>query len=346
MDPKTTGQFIAALRKEKNLTQKQLSEKMNVSDKAVSRWETGKGYPDIESLMSLSEEFLVSINELLYGKRIESSSMAKDAEKDMATSYIKTNTKKRFVSIIAIALAITTVLVCVLSAVAIFTLYINIMGSPDCVISEDYSYLTLYGEHYLPFVTDDKECKVTDQLIKEAQVENVPFIGKLLFGESVYSIDGCTDNDIIYLQTEYDDVVSRYYCKESELEYYTYVLNNLPYDKLIAEITTSDWNLYDSELTSELSNMLLNEVYTLSNIGCNWSRGSGDESVVIYSVQTEGIFRKPEGELLRKDNEYYWFDYDDIPETQSNGYYGDIMAYRIDDSYDDELDIVFSYMFK
>lgn len=41
MDPKKTGEFIALLRKEKNMTQKQLAEKLNVSDKAISRWETG-----------------------------------------------------------------------------------------------------------------------------------------------------------------------------------------------------------------------------------------------------------------------------------------------------------------
>ena len=69
MDPKTTGQFISFLRKEKGMTQKQLSEKLNLSDKAISRWETGRGFPDIESLQALSNEFYVSINELLYGKR-------------------------------------------------------------------------------------------------------------------------------------------------------------------------------------------------------------------------------------------------------------------------------------
>lgn len=46
MDPKTTGVFISKLRKERGLTQKQMADKLNVSDKAVSRWETGKGYPD------------------------------------------------------------------------------------------------------------------------------------------------------------------------------------------------------------------------------------------------------------------------------------------------------------
>lgn len=41
MDTKITGEFISLLRKEKNLTQKQLADKLNVSDKAISRWETG-----------------------------------------------------------------------------------------------------------------------------------------------------------------------------------------------------------------------------------------------------------------------------------------------------------------
>jgi transcriptional regulator with XRE-family HTH domain len=59
MDAKTTGQFISFLRKEKGMTQKQLSEKLNVSDKAISRWETGRGFPDIESLQALSCEFSV-----------------------------------------------------------------------------------------------------------------------------------------------------------------------------------------------------------------------------------------------------------------------------------------------
>ena len=263
-------------------------------------------------------------------------------------SYIKTNTKKRRISIIAIGLAITTLIVCVLSVIALFTLYTNIIGSPDCVIAEDYSYLTLYGERYIPLESDNKECKViyTQPLIKEARVENTPFIGKLLFGDSIYSIDNCSDNDIVYLQTDYDDVASRYYCKESKIEYYTEVLNNFQYDLLTAEITTYDWELYDLELTSEISDMLRNEDYTVSDVGCDWVRGSGDESVMVYSVQTKGPFREPEGELLRKDGEYYWFDYDDIPETQSNGYYGDIAAYSIDDKCDDALDVIFSKMFK
>ena len=61
------GVTIARLRKAKGLTQKELAEKVHVSDKAVSRWETGKNYPDIETLVRLAEVFDVQVGELLQG---------------------------------------------------------------------------------------------------------------------------------------------------------------------------------------------------------------------------------------------------------------------------------------
>lgn len=69
MNIQKTGEFIKALRKEKNLTQLELAEKLNCTDKAVSRWETGKGLPDADMLLSLSTVFNVSINEILLGEK-------------------------------------------------------------------------------------------------------------------------------------------------------------------------------------------------------------------------------------------------------------------------------------
>ena len=71
MDAAKTGSFIAELRHEKGLTQQQLADRIHVSYKAVSRWETGRGMPDIENLEELSGELGVSVTELLNGKRIE-----------------------------------------------------------------------------------------------------------------------------------------------------------------------------------------------------------------------------------------------------------------------------------
>lgn len=65
------GGFILELRKEKGLTQKELAEKLYISDKAVSKWERGLSMPDIALLMPLSQIFSVTTTELLSGKRIE-----------------------------------------------------------------------------------------------------------------------------------------------------------------------------------------------------------------------------------------------------------------------------------
>lgn len=83
MTSKECGNFISELRKEKKLTQKELAEKINVTDKAVSRWETGKGYPDVTSLVSLSDYFGVSANELLAGKRLAVEDIKETADENL-----------------------------------------------------------------------------------------------------------------------------------------------------------------------------------------------------------------------------------------------------------------------
>ena len=105
------GKFICELRKGKNLTQKELAEKLNVSDKAISRWETGKGFPDVNSLLSLSEFFGVSVNELLAGKRIEEEKIFEISEKNVINAIgIKEKTVKKKKLQMAICIIIFSVL--------------------------------------------------------------------------------------------------------------------------------------------------------------------------------------------------------------------------------------------
>lgn len=68
MDTKTISSQIERLRKENNMTQAQLAEKLCVSDKAVSKWECGNGVPDLDNIGRLAEIFQISIDELLTGK--------------------------------------------------------------------------------------------------------------------------------------------------------------------------------------------------------------------------------------------------------------------------------------
>ena len=70
MNQYVTGAMIKRLREEKKITQQQLAEIMNVSDKAVSKWETGRGYPDITLIEPLAEALGVSVIELLSGEDV------------------------------------------------------------------------------------------------------------------------------------------------------------------------------------------------------------------------------------------------------------------------------------
>ena len=76
MDQYLTGGVIRRLREEKGLTQAGLAEKLTVSDKTVSKWETGKGYPDITLLEPIAEVFGVSVTELLAGSPVRNSNRA------------------------------------------------------------------------------------------------------------------------------------------------------------------------------------------------------------------------------------------------------------------------------
>lgn len=70
MDLKISGEFIKEQRKLKGLTQAELAEKLNISEKAVSKWECGKGFPDTSLILPLCEELNISANELLSAKKI------------------------------------------------------------------------------------------------------------------------------------------------------------------------------------------------------------------------------------------------------------------------------------
>lgn len=93
MDNIQFGAFIAQLRKELGLTQKELADRLNVTDKAVSKWETGKGFPDVKLLEPLARELGVSLVELMQGKRQETDTLTV-AEADAAVSQAMGQSEK------------------------------------------------------------------------------------------------------------------------------------------------------------------------------------------------------------------------------------------------------------
>ena len=83
MDQIKVGKFIAACRKEQGMTQANLAEKLGISDRAVSKWETGKSMPDSGIMLELCELLKINVNELLSGERIMAESYDKRAEENL-----------------------------------------------------------------------------------------------------------------------------------------------------------------------------------------------------------------------------------------------------------------------
>lgn len=77
------GEFISQLRKEKSLTQAQLAEKLGITDRAVSKWETGRSLPDAAIMLDLCEILGITVNELLSGERLIMENYNKKAEENL-----------------------------------------------------------------------------------------------------------------------------------------------------------------------------------------------------------------------------------------------------------------------
>ena len=131
MNQDKTGKFIAKCRKDKNMTQEQLAEKMGVSINAVSKWERGLSFPDVSLYKKLCKELEINIEELINGEKDNS-----DEAKEKAiiftineTNKIKKNSKKLLIIISAVFLIIVLAFI-----------YFNIKLKVDLVNDSDFLY--------------------------------------------------------------------------------------------------------------------------------------------------------------------------------------------------------------
>ena len=120
MEPTRIGRFIAERRKALGLTQRQLAECLAVSDKAVSKWETGRGLPDVLLMPPLCAALGITVNDLLSGERVGEGDYRKKAEENMM-ELMRENAENRQRLAQSIACGgVTVVAVCALVALAAF----------------------------------------------------------------------------------------------------------------------------------------------------------------------------------------------------------------------------------
>ena len=279
MDPKKTGELIATLRRERNLNQSELAEHIGVTNKAISRWETGRGYPDIETLPKLSEVLGISIPELLEGERFQrlvsdigevsntkqQEAVQFDTSIDTVFRFAGEETKKQKKKIRRLTVLLS-------AAIGLFALYwivtevfpvagqiiYSVVGSSDCVVASDYGSMNYLGDTYVPLPMNGYSCFLGERMVDECRVEGTGFFGKLLFGEMLYEVENVPNHEILYLQTDYDECISEYFVLETEYERYCEILQQLDCNRYYSSHYNESWYQWDEKLDDNISNAIRN----------------------------------------------------------------------------------------
>lgn len=112
MNQEKIGNFIAECRKKQNLTQLQLAEKLNLTSKAVSKWECGKGLPDVSLYEPLCKILKISLNEFFAGQYLKQEEELRNSEKNILNIAIEeNNTRKKLNKVIILSLIIIILLI-------------------------------------------------------------------------------------------------------------------------------------------------------------------------------------------------------------------------------------------
>lgn len=163
MDQVKIGRFITEQRKQKNYTQRQLADILEISDKTVSKWECGNGFPEVSLLLPLCKELEISVNELLSGERLSEVDYKQKAEENMV-NFIqeKEANKKRMQLTILIGIIAT---ISFITLILIVVMYTDVMSIPvkiilvaiACLIFIIGMYAAMQGERTIGYY-QCKEC--------------------------------------------------------------------------------------------------------------------------------------------------------------------------------------------
>ena len=118
MDQSKTGKFIAQARRTKGLTQRQLAEQLAISDKTISKWECGKGLPEVSLMLPLCEILQITVNDLLSGEKVAEGDYQKKAEENMMDLIRENAENKERLTLSIICGFITVIAVCALVMLA------------------------------------------------------------------------------------------------------------------------------------------------------------------------------------------------------------------------------------
>ena len=164
MDQEKIGKFIFELRKEKKMTQQELADKIGVTDRAISKWENGRGMPDLSLMRPLCDVLGITLNELISGERIDKKEYQKKSEENIINTINYSNKKTKFFKIF-LGCLITIFLILVL----MFVIDVRRMNKNEEVV------FSTWGFDYFPAINlndEEIEIAVKNYLVSKGDEES------------------------------------------------------------------------------------------------------------------------------------------------------------------------------
>lgn len=167
MKQERIGKYIAKLRKEKKITQEELAEKLGVSSKSISRWETGRNMPDLSLITPLCKELGTTINELLSGEKLNEEEYQEKLEENIIKTIDFTDrklekTRRNFLGILII------IVLFIITLITLFCIDVNRMRNNEPV------FFSTWGFKYVPaidFHNEEIEIAIENYLLEKSESE-------------------------------------------------------------------------------------------------------------------------------------------------------------------------------
>lgn len=213
MDQEKIGKFILELRKEKNMTQRELANKLGVTDRAISKWENGRGMPDLSLIKSLCDELGITVNELLNGERIYENDVHFKMEEtilntvDYVDKKIKNNNK-------IFKIIIISILLFSICLIGMFAIDVNQMNQHKPVV------FSTWGYKYTPAIDlyeNEIYFAIKDHLVEKGDNESKRYDGEKTFVSMKVFLLEEKERDALYYVSAWV-VDGKYYIDNNELK--------------------------------------------------------------------------------------------------------------------------------
>ncbi len=209
MNQERIGKFIQTLRREKNLTQEELAKKLGITDRAISKWENGRGLPDYSLIKPLCDALDISINELLNGERIKKEDYQEKFEENIFNTMVYSNKKINHTKFI-FKIIIGLIIFLVLSLITMYIIDINRMKNQKPVL------FSTWGYDYVPPVNLDSEnieLAIKNYFIQEEDANKQHEDEKSFVAINTYLIVEEEKYMIVYALI----LIQKYYCENSKV---------------------------------------------------------------------------------------------------------------------------------